>query len=117
MRFLKATIEGNYLALSDEKRAKDMLAKEVRITDPRIIDTSYNDFKQQSPHQPQAVAAGSARTSSMQFPGLGAARSTITSTPRMLDDLKNEGFFAAMEQQIRKALARSDGSPAGAHGG
>src|SRR5450631_255027 len=49
VRFLKASIEGNYLALTDEKRAKDVLAKAVGITDRKIIDTSYNDFKQQSP--------------------------------------------------------------------
>ncbi|HVY57715.1 MAG TPA: hypothetical protein VHA77_07690 [Xanthobacteraceae bacterium] len=48
-RFLEATAEGNYLALSDEKRAKAVLAKEVKITDPKIIDISYEDFRQQSP--------------------------------------------------------------------
>ena len=32
MRFLKASIEGNYIALTDEKRAKEVLAKELKIT-------------------------------------------------------------------------------------
>ncbi len=30
-RFLKASIEGNYIALTDEKRAKEVLAKELKI--------------------------------------------------------------------------------------
>src|SRR5713226_3393661 len=37
-RFLKATIEGNYLALADAKRAKDVLAAELKISDPKILD-------------------------------------------------------------------------------
>src|SRR5262249_15593989 len=48
-RFLKGTIEGNYLALSDATRAKDVLSKELKITDPKILDVTYNDFKTQSP--------------------------------------------------------------------
>src|SRR5580704_15757357 len=48
-RFLSASIEGNYVALSDAKRAKDVLAKELKITSAKILDITYNDFKQQSP--------------------------------------------------------------------
>ena len=32
-RFLKAAIEGNYLAFADERRAKDVLARELKVTD------------------------------------------------------------------------------------
>jgi hypothetical protein len=43
VRFLKATIEGNYLALCDEARAKDVLAKEPR---PRMQRSSpSNEFR------------------------------------------------------------------------
>src|SRR5436190_20228354 len=45
LRFLRGTIEGNYLALTDEKRAKEVLAKELKIGDPKILDITYNDFK------------------------------------------------------------------------
>src|SRR5215813_9741135 len=34
VRFLKASIEGNYLALTDETRAKEVLARGARIIDP-----------------------------------------------------------------------------------
>src|SRR5436190_1765366 len=33
-RFLKATIEGNYLALTDQRRAKEVLTKELHNTTP-----------------------------------------------------------------------------------
>src|SRR4051794_25974079 len=36
-RFLKATIEGNYLAVSDPKRAKEVLARETKVTDSEIV--------------------------------------------------------------------------------
>ena len=49
VRFLKAVMEGNHLALTDEKRAKEALAREASIADPKILDISYNDFMQQLP--------------------------------------------------------------------
>ena len=48
-RFIRATAEGNYLALTDENRAKAVLARQAGITDPKILDISYNDFKLLSP--------------------------------------------------------------------
>src|SRR5262249_28533139 len=48
-RFLKATIEGNYLALTDAMRAKEVLAKELHGMTPRTLDIAYADFKAQSP--------------------------------------------------------------------
>lgn len=45
VRFVKATIEGNYLAVANEKRAKDVLASELKLSDPKIIDASYANFK------------------------------------------------------------------------
>src|SRR5262249_40195010 len=49
VRFLKAVIEGNHLALTSERLSKDVLARELKLTDPKIIDISYTDFKAQSP--------------------------------------------------------------------
>src|SRR3954447_12035889 len=44
-RFIRATAEGNYLALTDEQKAKAVLAQQAGIADPKILDISYNDFK------------------------------------------------------------------------
>ena len=49
MRFLRAVIEGNYLALTDAARAKAVLARELNVKNPKIVDISYEDFRAQSP--------------------------------------------------------------------
>jgi ABC-type nitrate/sulfonate/bicarbonate transport system substrate-binding protein len=58
-RFIKATAEGNRLALSDEARAKTVLAEKANIRDPKILQISYDDFKALSPPdiRPTAAAA------------------------------------------------------------
>jgi len=48
-RFVKATAEGNRIALTDAARAKTVLAREAQIKDPKILDISYEDFKALSP--------------------------------------------------------------------
>jgi ABC-type nitrate/sulfonate/bicarbonate transport system substrate-binding protein len=99
-RFLKATIEGNYLALSDEKRAKEILARELKITDPRIIDISYNDFKQQSPPDLEPARAG-AENILAQLPG-GSSKVDDYVDSGILDGLKAAGFLDEMQRKYGK---------------
>ena len=100
-RFLKASIEGNYLALTDERRAKDVLAREARIVDPKIIDTSYNDFKQQSPVNLEPSRPG-AQNIIDQFPALKGRNVDDYIDSGILDGLKKEGFFAEIERKYAK---------------
>jgi len=100
MRFLKATVAGNYLALSDVKRAKEILAKELKITDPRIIDISYNDFKQQSPPDLEPSRAG-AENILAQFPG-GSSKVDDYVDSGILDGLRTAGFFEEMQRKYGK---------------
>jgi len=96
-RFLKASIEGNYIALSDEKRAKEVLAKELKITNPKILDITYNDFKQQSPQNLEPSVAG-AQNILKQFPAVSQKVGDYIDTG-LLDALKDDGFFAEMAQK------------------
>jgi ABC-type nitrate/sulfonate/bicarbonate transport system substrate-binding protein len=100
-RFLKASIEGNYLALTDENRAREVLAREVKIVDPKIIDTSYNDFKQQSPINLEPSRAG-AQNIIDQFPALKSRNVDDYVDAGILDDLKKDGFFTEMERKYAK---------------
>ena len=100
-RFLKASIEGNYVALTDERRAKDVLAREARIADPKIIDTSYNDFKQQSPVNLEPSRPG-AQNIIDQFPALKGRNVDDYIDGSILDGLKKEGFFAEIERKYVK---------------
>jgi len=99
MRFLKASIEGNYIALTDEKRAKEVLARELKITSQKILDITYNDFRAQSPQNLEPSLPG-AENILKQFPNAGQKVAGYVDTS-LLDALKKEGFFAAMEQKYQ----------------
>jgi hypothetical protein len=97
MRFLKASIEGNYIALADEKRAKQVLAKELKISNAKILGITYDDFKQQSPVNLEPSAAGASNILKL-FPNVSQKVGDYVDTS-LLDALKKEGFFTAMQQK------------------
>jgi ABC-type nitrate/sulfonate/bicarbonate transport system substrate-binding protein len=99
-RFLKGTIEGNYLSLSDESRAKEVLAKELKITDPKILAVTYADFKAQSPANIEISRQG-AENILAQFPG-GSQKVEDYVDASLLDTLRGEGFFTAMQQKYQR---------------
>jgi ABC-type nitrate/sulfonate/bicarbonate transport system substrate-binding protein len=96
-RFLKASIEGNYIALTDDKRAKDVLAKELKITSPKILDIAYSDFKQQSPQNLEPSVEGAQNILKL-FPNASQKVGDYIDGS-LLDALKSDGFFAAMEKK------------------
>jgi ABC-type nitrate/sulfonate/bicarbonate transport system substrate-binding protein len=99
LRFLKGTIEGNYVALTDEKRAKEVLAKELKISDPKILDITYNDFKAQSPSNLEISRPG-AENILAQFPG-GSQKTEDYVDTSLVDALRAQGYFEAMQQKYR----------------
>jgi NitT/TauT family transport system substrate-binding protein len=96
-RFLKATIEGNAIALTDAKRAKQVLAKELKIENAKILEIAYDDFKQQSPVDLQPTAAGAQNVLKL-FPKASQTVGNYVDTS-LLDALKTQGFFAEMQQK------------------
>ena len=99
LRFLKASIEGNYVALTDEKRAKDVLAKELKIADPKILDITYEDFKKQSPANLVPSLEG-AQNILKQFPNVSQNVGDFVDMS-LLDALKSDGLFAALQQKYK----------------
>jgi ABC-type nitrate/sulfonate/bicarbonate transport system substrate-binding protein len=97
-RFLRAAIEGNYLALTNETRAKEVLARELKLTDSKIIDISYNDFKLQAPRtlEPNLEAAMNVIA---QIPGTGSRKVEDYMDPTLIDYLRQHGLFAVMERK------------------
>ena len=98
--FLKGTIEGNYLALADPGRAKQILAKELKISDSKVLDITYEDFRAQSPPNAEISLAGAANILAQFSGGSQNALDYIDTT--LLDALGNEGFFSTMEQRYRR---------------
>jgi NitT/TauT family transport system substrate-binding protein len=98
-RFIRATAEGNYLALTDENRAKAVLAKQAGITDPKILDISYNDFKLLSPPniEPSDQAA---KNILAQFPDVSQKVEDYVDSG-ILTALCKDGVFTALAQKYR----------------
>ena len=101
VRFLKAVIEGNYLALTNAALAKQVLTKELKLTDPKIVDISYDDFKAQSPPNMEPSVKG-AENVIAQIGGTGSRNLADYMDPALIDGLRKEGFFAAMAQKYGK---------------
>ena len=99
-RFIRATAEGNYLALTDEKKAKAVLAKQAGITDPKILDISYNDFKLLSPPniEPSVQAA---KNILAQFPDVSQKVEDYVDSG-ILDTLRQDGVFTALAQKYAR---------------
>jgi len=94
-------IEGNYLALTDEARAKAVLAKELKLTDPKIVAISYDDFKAQSPVDMRPSVEG-AQNVMAQILGPGAQDLLRYLDYGILADLGKDGFFTGLEQKYGK---------------
>jgi NitT/TauT family transport system substrate-binding protein len=97
-RFLKAVIEGNYLALTDARRAKEVLAKELKLGDQTIIDISYDDFKAQSPVNMEPSMTGADNVIA-RSPGAGSRALADYIDAGVLDDLKQTTFFTSLRQK------------------
>jgi ABC-type nitrate/sulfonate/bicarbonate transport system substrate-binding protein len=97
MGFLKASIEGNHIALTDEKRAKAVLTKELKISNAKILDVTYADFQKQSPANLEPSPDG-AKNVLKQFPKVSQKIGDYVDTS-LLDALKSQGFFSQMQQK------------------
>ena len=103
-RFLKAYIEGAYLALADEKRGKDEIAKWFKTGDQKVIEATYKDFKRLMPLDAEPSRAGAENV----IQQLKAVGTEIASTNPddyldigIIEGLKKSGFFDEMKQKYR----------------
>jgi len=97
-RFVLATIEGNYVALADATRAREVLAKGAGITDAKVLDISYNDFKQQSPGDLEPVRAG-ADNIIAQFPAEVSRKVEDYVDVSLIEELKKDGSLTALKKK------------------
>ncbi len=102
VRFLKATIEGNHLAMTDEKRAKEVLAKELKLTDPKIIDQSYANFKVETPPNAEIDRVGAQNVLAAVAPNFASRNLNDYIDMSLIDDLHADGFVAAIEKKYGK---------------
>jgi NitT/TauT family transport system substrate-binding protein len=98
--FLKAVARGNALARTDAVRAKAVLAKGTGIADPRIVDLSYEDFRALSPSEIEPTRAGVGNILALFPPDVSHDFGSYIDTS-LLEDLRRDGVFAALQQQYR----------------
>jgi ABC-type nitrate/sulfonate/bicarbonate transport system substrate-binding protein len=96
LRFLRATIEGNYLALSDEARAKAVLARELGLADAALIDASYQNFADETPANVEIDLEGARNVlNAVSPPGAGPGLDAYLDLT-LLEELRASGFLAEM---------------------
>ncbi|HEX9466710.1 MAG TPA: ABC transporter substrate-binding protein [Alphaproteobacteria bacterium] len=101
-RFVKATIEGGYAALTDEAAAKAVLARETKVNDPKVLAIGYDDFKKQLPVTGEPLRAGADNViAQMKTAGvrLNSTNPDDYVDTGILEDLKKQGVFTALEQK------------------
>jgi NitT/TauT family transport system substrate-binding protein len=99
IRFLKATIEGNHLAMTDEKLAKEMLAKQLKLTDAKVIDQSYANFKAETPLNAEIDRAGAENVLATVAPANASRNLADYIDTSLIDGLRTDGFLAAIERK------------------
>jgi NitT/TauT family transport system substrate-binding protein len=97
LRFMKATVEGNYLAVHDKARAKEVLARELKIKDPATLNIIYEDFAAGTPVTTEPSAQAIADILQYVRPNTGKASDYIDDS--LLRELRDEGFFDAMTRK------------------
>ena len=100
-RFLRATAEGNYLAIAEPARAKQVLAKGTRVADPKIVEITYTDFTQMTPLD-LAVPRPGAENILAHFPPEVSRNLDDYIDLSLLEALRKEGLFAALEKKYGK---------------
>jgi ABC-type nitrate/sulfonate/bicarbonate transport system substrate-binding protein len=100
MRFLRAVVEGNYLALTDPARAKAVLARELNVNNPRIIDISYEDFRAQSPPDMDISLPGAENV--LKISGESSRNVTDYVDISVWAALRASGFFETMKAKYGK---------------
>ncbi|MEE2655785.1 MAG: ABC transporter substrate-binding protein [Pseudomonadota bacterium] len=58
LRFMRATIEGNYLAVSEPDEAKRVMSKVLDIKDPKNLELTYQNFKTYTPLNAEVTVEG-----------------------------------------------------------
>lgn len=99
LRGMRAIVEGNYLAVSDADRAKDVMAKALNITDRKNLHITYENFKAYTPMNAEVTREGGTNViATVEVSGeRGGLEDYMDES--IHEDLAAEGFFTAMTQK------------------
>jgi NitT/TauT family transport system substrate-binding protein len=100
-RFVRAYIAGAYLALSDPKKAKEVIAQKFKTQDAKVIDATYDAFRQMMPLDAAPTVEG-AKNVIAQLEAIGVEVGSRNVDDYLdlsiIDKLKADGYFTQMNK-------------------
>jgi ABC-type nitrate/sulfonate/bicarbonate transport system substrate-binding protein len=92
--FIRATVEGNYYAITNPNDAKKVLAAELHLTDASVIQQTYDNFKAETPRNAELTVSGAQNIIDVLEPKDRDLASYMDNS--IQEELAAEGFFATM---------------------
>jgi hypothetical protein len=80
-------------------RAKAVLAKELKIKDSKVLDTSYDNFKSETPINAEIDRKGAENVVATVVPENGSKKLGDYIDMSITDGLRSEGYFTAMQKK------------------
>ena len=101
LRFMRATIEANYLAVSDADHAKPVMAKALDITNARNLDITYDNFKTYTPLNAEPTVEGGKNIMATVEAANKSDDIDDYIDQSIHEELRDEGFFVAMKAKYK----------------
>lgn len=101
LRFMRATVEGNYLAVADAAQAKPVMARMLKISDQNNLDITYDNFKTYTPLNAEPTREGGQAIIDTVIAAGASGTVDDYQDWSVHDDLKSEGFFEAMARKYK----------------
>jgi NitT/TauT family transport system substrate-binding protein len=101
LRFMRATIEGNYLAVSDAERAKKVLADVLNITNAKNLDITYDNFKTYTPLNAEPTVEGGKNIMATVEAANKSDNINDYMDESIHEELRDAGFFEAMKAKYK----------------
>ena len=99
LAFIRGTVEGNYFALSNSSEAKKVLATELKLTDEKVIDQTYENFRAETPRNAELTVKGAQNIIDVLEPKDRNLASYMNNS--IQEELIREGFFEKMTQKYK----------------
>lgn len=101
LRFMRATVEGNYLAVADAAQAKPVMARMLKIADQKNLDVTYDNFKTYTPLNAKPTRDGGQAIIDTVI-AAGASKNVDDYQDWSIhEELKTEGFFDSMATKYK----------------
>ena len=103
-QFLRAFIEGAFLAFANENLAKEVIAAKLKTADRRLVNATYNEFKRLMSLDPEPPRAGAENTiEQLQAIGISTSSKNLEDhlDSHIVQALKKEGFLAELTRKYK----------------